>query len=151
MTKNRLSIEPIPDSYWRQTIKVAIGQTRWNQLSRECRALGRCWTCGSGSRLVAYPDTQYSVYPPVQTVHALIAQCQSCAGVRQIARIEQVARMKGDMTIFYRTVNHLRDVNSWTDEQAWAHMAQVAHWWQHNQGYQWRRDLTPLLQRKVAA
>ena len=128
----RLAVEIIPSSLHGKNPRTAMGKAIWERhRKRVCEAAGnRCEICGGvGKRHPVEIHERYEYdetsAPPCQRVIGLIALCPDCHAVKHLARARQVARQRGDPSIYESALRHLASVNDWDAEHVKVYLAEV--------------------------
>ncbi|WP_224388603.1 UvrD-helicase domain-containing protein [Pseudonocardia sp. ICBG1293] len=139
-----LFVDLVPSSCWFTNVRSCVDPADWERLRRPVlRRTGyRCEACGRGedrrTDIARYLDVHerwtYDEAAGVQTLRRLVCLCSDCHLVTHFG----YATVQGHDA---EALAHLCTVNSWTREQALAHIADAGRVWEQRSTRTWELDL----------
>ncbi|OLL90012.1 putative DNA helicase [Pseudonocardia sp. Ae406_Ps2] len=139
-----LFVDLVPSSCWFTNVRSCVDPADWERLRRPVlgRTGYRCEACGRGEDrrpdIARYLDVHerwtYDDATGVQTLRRLVCLCSGCHLVTHFGYANVQGRTEEALT-------HLCTVNSWTEEQAVAHIAEAIRTWEQRSARTWELDL----------
>ncbi len=139
-----LFVDLVPASCWFTNVRSCVAPGDWERLRRPVlgRTGYRCEACGRGEDrhpdigrwLEVHERWTYDEASGVQTLRRLVCLCSDCHLVTHFG----YATVQGRDD---EALAHLCTVNTWTREQALAHIADAARVWEQRSTRTWKLDL----------
>jgi len=136
--KPKLYIELVPSSSWFENLRSLLPNGGWDLVRKAAykRAGYRCEICGGKGEkwpVEAHEEFSYSD-SGVQRLERVVALCPSCHQVKHFG----LAQIQGKDQ---EALEHLMNVNTWTREQAQAHVHEAFSVWQHRSALTWTLNI----------
>jgi len=143
----RLTIELVPKTSWYSNVRSHVSEAEWDRLRKpvQRRAKSQCEICGGRGPTHAvecHEIWRYDDDTSVQELMGLTALCPACHAVKHFGRT--YTRGRAD-----EALQHLADVNGWTEEVAADYIALVLELWRLRSEVPWRLDLTWLTEHGI--
>ena len=146
----KLTIDLIPKSCWKTSIRKSMPESEWNEISQDVikKANNACEICGSEKKVVCHEVWKYDDKKSIQKLNGFKAICRMCCAVEHFG-LSQVLAMKGYLNL-NEVIKHFCKVNdvSWDDfnkhkEKEFAkYRERSSREWKTDLG-EWSKLLTP--------
>lgn len=143
----KLTIELVPKTAWYSNVRSMVSKANWDVLRREAykKSNYKCEVCGGVGQkhpVECHEIWKYDDKARIQTLVGLTALCPACHEVKHIGLASMRGRRK-------ETVNHLLEINQWTEDQAESYIEEQYLLWMARSQYSWQVDLTWLEDRGI--
>ena len=139
-TKDKLTIELVPQGQWGANLRSELPRKEWDRLRKSVykAANYRCEVCGGkGPKwpVECHERWEYDESTKVQSLVGLIALCPPCHEVKHIGRAGVMGRSA-------HALAHLMKVNEWGSEEAIKYVDECFGVWARRSNEDWKLDIS---------
>jgi 5-methylcytosine-specific restriction endonuclease McrA len=137
-----LYVDMVPSSSWFSNIRSEIKQSEWKKIATEVYKINNktCVICGGfGRKHLVEAHERWSYKGTIQKLVGIEPLCPSCHECTHIG----LASARGRMA---QAISHLRMVNDWNQETAFAHVSVAYKEWEERSLVDWEVDLNYIIE-----
>lgn len=143
----KLTIELVPSTCWFSNVRSQVSKVDWDKIRRESyqKANYKCEVCGGvGPKhpVECHEIWHYNDKTRVQKLVGMVSLCPQCHMVKHLG-------LAGILGKEMEARAHLKEVNSWTDDQAKKYIGEAFAKWDERSIYEWILNLSWLDKRSI--